>query len=235
MDELGKEVCGVNVPECAVGKMGLKELDPNGVLKTVEKECLVVRYVPGTQLKDLPQEVAIAFKEQIARDKVLAALLGDHDRHLGNYLITADGRIWSIDHGMADVAGRNFREYSLLVDADEVAGYMRTRILDGTRYHWGLGWLDNHITFEDMEPMIKQVEALCKDEKKLRALLGRHLSGAELDNAVEVVRKRAGVLRDVMRDCFGSADDPLVVPVPTPAADAAVFDLPIAWPLLRAA
>lgn len=235
VDELGKEVCGVNVPECAVGKMSLKELDPNGVLKTVEKECLVVRYVPGTQLKDLPQEVAIAFKEQIACDKVLAALLGDHDRHLGNYLITADGRIWSIDHGMADVAGRNFREFSQLVDADEVAQYMRKRILDGTRSHWGLEWLDNHITLEDMEPMIKQVEALCKDEQKLRAILSRHLSGAELDNAVKVLGKRAGVLRDVMRECFGSAEDPLVVPLPTPRAGAAAFDLSIAWPLPRAA
>lgn len=222
---IGRE-CGLDVPDCALGKMTVLDLDTGAL---IQKEGILVRYVKGTKLEDLPPEVAIAFKQQIARDKVIAALLGDHDRHLGNYIIAADGRVWSIDHGMAKFSG-DLVETDLLATPEQFEAAMRNRVM-----HWrarqgtkalAVRTLDDCLTLEDMAPTIAKVEALCKDEAKLRRLLSKHLSGDELENAMRVIPERAKVLRTVMRECFGTADDPLSAPPPALWVSIGEGDLP---------
>lgn len=77
---LGRE-CGLDVPDCAPGRMTVVDLDTGALVQQVG---IFVRFIPGTKLEDLPPEVAIALRQPIARDTVLAALPGDHHRHVGS-------------------------------------------------------------------------------------------------------------------------------------------------------
>ncbi len=198
------DIVGVEVPACAQGKMTI-----GGQVR----EGIYVRNANGTCLKHLSHEAQIALKPQIARDRVLAAFLGDHDRHMGNYLVTRDGRVISIDHGMADVCGKRLLENNPFADDATFRMSMKSRIVDMGRGRYGLTYIDEHMTIEDMLPTIERIEKLCNDPDGLRRLLARTLSDEELEDAVRELTGRARVLRQVMQECFGSAADPQAIPV----------------------
>jgi hypothetical protein len=59
----------------------------------------------GAELADLnpTRGTLLARKDEIAEDMVYSLLLGDADRHLGNFRVTADGRMFGFDNGLADL------------------------------------------------------------------------------------------------------------------------------------
>ncbi len=204
------DIVGVDVPACAQGKM---------TIGGQAREGIYVRNANGTCLKHMSREAQIALKPQIARDRVLAAFLGDHDRHMGNYLVTSDGKVISIDHGMADVCGKRLGENSPLATDETFRTAMKSRIVDMGRGRYGLTYIDEHMTIEDMASTIEQIENLCRAPDRLRDVLGKTLSGMELEDAVQVLTGRARVLRQVIKECFGSAADSKAIPV-TASAEA---------------
>jgi hypothetical protein len=96
---------GVLTPACETASFKIKQT-VGGVEKDVDVKGLFVRYVEGTDLEHLDVGMQIVMKKKIARDRVLAALLGDHDRKMGNYLLAKNGDLVSLDHGMADLCAR---------------------------------------------------------------------------------------------------------------------------------
>ncbi len=76
--------------------------DANG--KEVEA-YYVMRKVEGTPLANMTAGEIFLYREELARHKALATLIGDFDRKLDNYIITAEGHFVPIDAGMGDAAG----------------------------------------------------------------------------------------------------------------------------------
>ncbi len=93
--EFGK-ILGLDVP--AVTRVKVR--GPNGE----EVEGIAIRYIDGDNFLKASEAEFLYAKREIAQDKAFSAFLGDHDRHMGNYYYTQDGRVLSIDHGMADLA-----------------------------------------------------------------------------------------------------------------------------------
>ncbi len=69
----------------------------------------VMRKVKGTPLAEMTTADVFLYREELARHRALATLLGDFDRKLDNYIITAEGHFVPIDAGMADVTGSRMR------------------------------------------------------------------------------------------------------------------------------
>jgi uncharacterized protein YkwD len=203
---------GVDVPACATGRMTIDGQLRDGVF---------IRMASGTRLGALGIGGPAAFKRQIAQDRVLALWLGDHDRHLGNYLATSTGEVRCIDHGMADFAGRVYGENAPGATGD-VAEIAMTERLKKLRYpgdpksSYGLWWVDDQITIEDMLPAIQRIQNLVKrDEKQLINLLEKTLQGRELEEALGVLRRRAEVLEKVIRANFGTIENLKPIPFST--------------------
>jgi hypothetical protein len=71
----------------------------------------VMRKVEGQVLADMSAGEIYLYREELARHRALATLMGDFDRKLDNYIITKDGHFVPIDAGMADVtSARLIRE-----------------------------------------------------------------------------------------------------------------------------
>jgi hypothetical protein len=71
----------------------------------------VMRKVEGRVLADMSAGEIYLYREELARHRALATLMGDFDRKLDNYIITNDGHFVPIDPGMADAtSARLIRE-----------------------------------------------------------------------------------------------------------------------------
>jgi hypothetical protein len=64
----------------------------------------VMRKVEGQVLSEMSAGEIYLYREELARHRALATLMGDFDRKLDNYIITKDGHFVPIDAGMADVS-----------------------------------------------------------------------------------------------------------------------------------
>jgi hypothetical protein len=65
----------------------------------------VMRKVEGRVLADMTAGEIYLYREELARHRALATLMGDFDRKLDNYIITKDGHFVPIDAGMGDASG----------------------------------------------------------------------------------------------------------------------------------
>jgi hypothetical protein len=76
-----------------------------------------MRKVEGKTLDQLTAAEIFLYKEELSRHRALATLLGDYDRKIDNYIVTADGRLFAIDAGVADVRGERLAFLSRNPDA----------------------------------------------------------------------------------------------------------------------
>jgi hypothetical protein len=70
----------------------------------------LMRKVKGKTLDSKKAAEVFLYREELARHRALATLLGDFDRKLDNYLITEEGHFVPIDAGMADVTNARFTQ-----------------------------------------------------------------------------------------------------------------------------
>jgi len=71
----------------------------------VEKAVYLMRKIKGRPLKSLSAGEVFLYKQQMSRHRALAVLIGDYDRHIGNYFVTNEGHLVPLDAGLADVVG----------------------------------------------------------------------------------------------------------------------------------
>lgn len=200
--EFAREVGG-KAPACEMARMTL----PDGT----QAEGLLVRYVDGAPLRRLDAGTALAVKRDLARDRVLAAFLGDHDRHFGNYLVSPERGLVSIDHGLADYADDAVSGGTLDAagfDNPVVGPELRKRV--GENMAWritrprevypDLKLFDQMLVYDDMADTARQLQAM--DAAQLRALAGRVLDGPELERTVRVLQARQQHLSRVLEQCF---------------------------------
>jgi len=194
---------GVDVPACKIGTMTINGKKVKG---------LFVRMAPGAALEAYDNATHIALKTQLARDKTLAALLGDHDRRPANYLVSGKGNVTSIDHGMADPCGRKLGEAVSFADDDIAGEAMRTRIVGEGRVRQGLEYLDQHITIEDMRPTINKLKALFELEegKYIERMLKSVLTPDEAADALRVLKRRLKITDGKLEEFFGTRPIPAV-------------------------
>jgi hypothetical protein len=88
--------------------------DANG---QIDKAFYVMRRVKGKQLAEYSAGEIFLFKDELSRHRALSTLLGDWDRKIDNYMVM-DGRLVSIDAGLADITGKRVRDAGWPVDAD---------------------------------------------------------------------------------------------------------------------
>ena len=85
----------------------------------------------GAELADLnpTRGALLARRDDIAEDMVYSLLLGDADRHLGNFRVTSDGRMFGFDNGLADLFPEHvYRSRAHFDLATQEAQGLRTRV-----------------------------------------------------------------------------------------------------------
>ena len=127
---------------------------------------VMVRYVPGKPLKDLPLDVVMAMRKEWAEHITIRYLLGDYDGHMGNCILGADGIFCDIDTGMAAInraAGLgNVGDQATVVKY--IAELVPERRLKGKPLYDWIEQMNSMIGPEDMLPTVQ----------KFRSYLGKN-------------------------------------------------------------
>ncbi|HEX2746808.1 MAG TPA: hypothetical protein VHM91_02320, partial [Verrucomicrobiales bacterium] len=114
----------INVPAVGIRP----QLDAAGKLELY----IVTRLVKGKEVSELSAAEIFQLHEEISLHRGVALALGDFDRKVSNYMLTANGALCAMDGGSADVQGRMAkRMFGVGVDHPEM--------MEGV---WGIGhWL----------------------------------------------------------------------------------------------
>ncbi|MBT7163327.1 MAG: hypothetical protein HN904_11145, partial [Victivallales bacterium] len=118
---------------------------------------VLVRYVPGKPLKDLPLDVVMALRKEWAEHITIRYLLGDYDGHLGNCILGDDGIFRDIDTGMA-VTGRAVGIGGLGDQAEvvrQVAEELPSRFKSKAMYAW-VEQMNSLVGTKDMLPTVQK-------------------------------------------------------------------------------
>jgi hypothetical protein len=168
-------------------------------------EGIAVRYIQGSDFIKAGEAEFLAAKRDIALDKAFSAFIGDHDRHMGNYFRTADGKVLSIDHGMADLAEIHAQGAAPGKFEALVKERLEKRIVGVGQVHSQIGELERNMVFQDMGDMIARIESLTDDQMQgvLRKVYG---SGPEAEQkiaqALGALKLRQQQLRPLMKKYF---------------------------------
>jgi len=129
-------------------------------------------------------------RDQYIRDRILSAILGDHDRRDMNYMVTPDGRLVAIDHGAAEP----FEENLAAVEAkmrDRLAN-PRSRTLDRRM----------QVRPEDVEALWGRVGSQLTDGALDRIVA--NFPPADRARILETWKRRIALLPRVMRDVLAA-------------------------------
>jgi predicted unusual protein kinase regulating ubiquinone biosynthesis (AarF/ABC1/UbiB family) len=161
-------------------------------------------------------------KQQIAEVKAMRAFIADHDGHDGNLLLLRNGKVVSIDHGMAALLEEGFRNPT---DSSEQARAIIRRAMErraavAGEQHPNIRLIDKYIRYEDMEGVVNKITQL--SETQLRELVQAAYAGSgatphEINLALENLRIRQQLLPEVMRQRYPPAKPP-AAPPPEPSA-----------------
>ena len=215
------QALGIKAPTARRVRMGKVKavVEENGkkVTREIEAQGVLYRHIEGEKLSDLTEPVAAALKEDYAKQRVLRAWLADPDIHFGNHLLGGDAHLWALDFGKANL--RRKQLVKIIKDGDRYAEYkhlstekymdfiMNIPHLDAYRkklpqYAW-MARMDDMIHYEDMVDTLKVVKKLVDgDGRELRAILKQSLPKSQVDEAFEVLRKRARHLEAAMLKRF---------------------------------
>ena len=129
---------------------------------------VIVRYVPGKPLKDLPLDVVMALRKEWAEHITIRYLLGDYDGHLGNCILGDDGIFYDIDTGLA-ATGRAVG-VGRLGDQAEVVRQVAEEIPERYKGNPMYAWIEQMNSLVGAENMLHTVN-------KFRSFLARDGGG----------------------------------------------------------
>jgi len=110
-------------------------------------------------------------RRQFIRLRILAAIIGDYDRHPRNYLVTKDGDLVGIDHYFAKPFDRNKDNNQLLLDEETVFEEMRKRFIGfdvtlNNNIDPGMRWVEQEmgLTRDEVLAELEALKALLNDD-----------------------------------------------------------------------
>jgi len=201
--EFGK-LLGIEVPAAT----RIKVTGPNGE----EIEGVAVRFVQGSDFIKASEAEFLFAKRDIARDKAFSVFIGDHDRHMGNYFRTPDGRVLSIDHGMADLAEAHAQGAAPAKFESLIKERMEFRTTAVGEVHGQIGNLERDIVFQDMGDVVAKIENLTDDQMNsvLRKVYGEGPAAeSKIAAALSALKIRQRELRSTMQEHFRSLPNPI--------------------------
>ena len=199
-------------------------------IEGVVREGVFVRIASGVDLGKLGPLSPALYKKQIARERVLAALLLDHDRKPGNYLAVSPDVLLSMDHGMVNFRG-TVDELSPVATNADLEAVMRQSVTHWRKRNPNMRFFEEQITIDDMMEAITDVKSFCENRpERIREILEpfflreeaeRSLSPGQLkanvsekvNASLQVLTRRANVLEKVLRDCFGTLEEFKPIPL----------------------
>jgi hypothetical protein len=164
-----------------------------------------IRYVDGTELKDCAVGQILAVKAQVARARVLRVFLGDYDLQSRNLRVAANGAVFDLDHGQADLLG-SIPDGATPEQCREVLRRQMQWCANSnespqavTRQIYQLvGAVERQVDYTQVEGLVAQIKTAVKDGSLEKAL--RPIHGAQTDKLMEVLRVRADLLEEIFRD-----------------------------------
>ncbi len=154
----------------------------------VQEAIYLIRKVDGGDLVKKSSAEIFLYREELSRHRALAVLLCDYDRKLDNYMVASDGRLFAIDAGMSDVGGTRHPQIDspLIMEGEWGRDHWLSRIAgsggdpenplayltspDRWRFRRNLV-AEEALTWEAARPTAEAIEALVKDEARLRGIL----------------------------------------------------------------
>ena len=180
-----------------------------------ERQLLISRAIPNEgdlagPLWDYPEHVALAFRQEYAKQRLFRAWLGDGDGHLGNLIIGRDGRLYLIDFDQAVLSGTRSRQFpDDTLPSEE--GLMQTLLYTPAaltsdaeqlrKYRW-MAKLDQQITYDDVQDTVAAIQDLANNNAdELRRML-EDAGYPDVDGAVRSLTERANKLEEVFEPMF---------------------------------
>ena len=94
-----------------VPAMSIRVFPPGASGADVKAVYYVIRRIEGDILATRPLGEIFQYRDDLARHRALALLVGDWDRHLKNYMISKEGRFFPLDAGVADPTGLRYYSF----------------------------------------------------------------------------------------------------------------------------
>jgi hypothetical protein len=203
--------CGIDVPAMEVKFF----YNPDG---TVEKAVYVMRKVQGKLLSRMDAAEIFLYREELARHRALSVLLGDFDRKVDNYMVTAEGHLVAIDAGMCDITGsRLARDAPGYTPTDKIVmegyygrdhwltrffwnGEKKVEIWDPDEWFARKGLLaEEALTYQAAQPTVDELGKILANDERFRKYLNDgfakvYANEPEIDRLVNVIAegKRLG-------------------------------------------
>jgi len=179
----------INSPACAeVSWVGADGKSRQGIIQRMVANV--------SDLSAVDRGTALAVKKHVAQDKVLSLILGDPDRHARNFLVTVDGKVYSIDHGEAAIIETFVGDWSKKTPEQikkTIRGAMDTRykIYLSKMNKWHImNALEKRVDPSDMKEILERVGRLTRDD--IEGLLdGLYpANSADFNHAVDTIMLR---------------------------------------------
>ncbi len=180
----------------------------NGKPIIEEVEGFIVRAAEGKELMEMTGATILAHKEDYAKQRVMRLWMGDTDGHLGNILLTPEGRLLPIDFDWGSLK----KDYNLgqfqrpshspaeyLDDVLNIPALIRSRMPghpSAPLYTW-LDRLDGMLSHDEMAGTVKAIKDLCAERngETLKDMLRQALPEEKVKEAFEALTERAGLLK----------------------------------------
>jgi hypothetical protein len=104
---------------------GMQDLVTPAVIRTYEgRRGVLLAWQVGDTAKDVNRDKRFDGNTDLARMAVFDYVIGNEDRHAGNWIVSPDGKLKAIDHGLSfpdkkPFMGQSDRHAQFLVEADE--------------------------------------------------------------------------------------------------------------------
>lgn len=189
---------GINSPACSeISWVGADGKSRRGIMQRVVANV--------SDLSAVDRGTALAVKKHVAEDKVLSLILGNPDRHARNFLITVDGKVYSIDHGEAAIIE------TVVQDWGKTPGEIKKTVnrMMETRYKIYLSkmnqWhimnaVEKRIDLSDMKDILERVGNLNRSD--IEALLHGLYDpkSADFKKAVDTIMMRIEYVGELLRN-----------------------------------
>lgn len=176
-----------------------------------ERRALLSRAIPrdttmAGELWNFPEHVALAYKKEYARQRVIRAWLGDTDGHLRNMLLGDDARLYQIDFDQAVLKGTSSRHMGDFESQEDFLTQMFERFAglrpehDREMYRM-MAIMDQMVSYDDMAPTVAAIKELVESPGELERILTA-AGHPDVQGVVQTLTERANALPTVLEPMF---------------------------------